>query len=72
METVIQFRRFTREQLEQCESMELLKHYGTDSGKRLHSFILDAFDDGMAEDAKSPDEFISLCTQVFNDMERDK
>lgn len=71
MSNVIAFRKFTREQLIQAERMELLQHHGTESGKRLHAFILDAYDDGMGEDADTPDEFISICTEVFEDMEAD-
>jgi DNA-binding PucR family transcriptional regulator len=72
MSNVIKFRRFTREQLIQSERMELLQYHGTESGKRLHAFILDAYDDDMGEHADTPDEFISLCTKVFGDMERDR
>lgn len=71
MSNVVPFRRFSREQLIQDERMELLYYYGTESGKRLHAFILDAYDDGMAEDAETPDAFVSICTGVFNDMEAD-
>ena len=67
--SVIRFRRFTRDQLIQSDRMDLLRYYGTESGVRLHAFILDAYDDGVGDDAEAPDEFISLCTKVFYDME---
>ena len=49
--------------------MELLLYYGTASGKKLHAFILDAYDDQMAEDSVTVEEFIAVCTAVFNEHE---
>lgn len=68
MSNVIQFRKFTRDDLVKSERLEILRYHGTDSGKRLHAFILDSYDEGMAEDAETVDEFISICVRVFNDM----
>jgi hypothetical protein len=70
-ENVIPFRRFTREDLINDSGMCLLRDHGTESGKRLYNFILDSFDDGMSSEAANPREFISVCTEVFNDMESD-
>jgi hypothetical protein len=69
---ILPFRKFTREQLLESFGMGLLRRHGTESGQRLHAFILDAYDDGECADAESAQEFISVCTAVFKDMEADK
>ncbi len=71
MSTVIPFRKFTRRQLVELERMHILVSLG-EKGRRLHAFILDAYDDHMGEEAETPEEFAALCAAVFEDLEDDR
>lgn len=65
-------RKFTFEELKDSDQLELLRRYGNLSGQLLRMFILDCFGEEVAEEVETVGEFISVCTEAFNDMEDDR
>lgn len=58
-------RRFSRDELIALIANPWAKD--NDLGSRLHTFVLDSYDEGMGEHAATPEEFVRMCTLVFDE-----